>query len=70
MKSLILVNPYSHIDTVMVKSLNQAMEGIKGVENSLVLLDHLLHSSEMMPNMLGLTGMDASKQITDDSGNS
>jgi alpha-beta hydrolase superfamily lysophospholipase len=56
MKSLILVNPYSHIDKGMKKSLFTSLEAIKNSlssdtqhpQNTLVLLDHILHSSELI----------------------
>jgi alpha-beta hydrolase superfamily lysophospholipase len=53
-KSIILVNPYSHIDKVIRKSLLSALESMKSnesgdFENDLVLLDHIIHSSESIP---------------------
>lgn len=54
-KSLVLINPYSHVDKGMKKSLVSLVESIKKDGNNLVLLDHILHSSELMANIVEVT---------------
>lgn len=58
LKSLILINPYSHTDKGMRKSIMASLECVKmnqGDENrnDLVLFDHILHSSEHNPEYTG-----------------
>ena len=56
LRSLALVNPYTHLDAGMSASLHQALEGLRSRQHSMLLLDNMLHSSENQEKTLELLG--------------